>query len=251
MLKMSILLLYTEIFVARRAQQAAYLLLALVAAFFFGYLVAIFAQCTPFSMNWIKDETGTCVNMTAESRAGTLINTIFDTMITILPIPMIWDLQMPVKRRLGLVVLFGLGSAADIVNITRAVITMNPSGEDYSFFSAKTNILADMELWLGVIIACAPLIKPALARLHIIDPNSLKGYVAHSKQSRPEYRSDSGIGGHSPLTVGKGSIPLAAVNQREDAWERQFRHLESDEESLLSDRLMKNHMERHIAFQHI
>ncbi|KAL9057728.1 MAG: hypothetical protein Q9162_002202 [Coniocarpon cinnabarinum] len=192
-LKMSILLLYIEIFQSRTPQRIAYGILTLVGLFFIGFLIAIFTQCFPFSMNWNKTEPGHCGNLTAESRAGAFINLIFDTMITIFPIPMLWRLQMPLKKRIGLIALFGLGSTADGVTITRAVLAMNPSGSDYSYTSARTNILAAMELWMGTIIACTPLIKPALARLHVIAPTASFGYGAASKPSgsRPRVYRDA------------------------------------------------------------
>ena len=235
-LKMSILLLYTEIFQAQIPRRIACGILSLVASFFIGFLVAIFTQCFPFSMNWDKNAKGHCGNLTAESRAGAFINLIFDTMITIFPMPLIWSLQMPAAKRIGLILLFGLGTAADGVGVARAVISMNPSAGDYNYFSAKTNILAAMELWLGVIIACIPLIKPALAKLHIIKPTSgTHAFSAGQKGSgsRPVYRSDpEALSTPSSGLSAQKSSAASRVSKSPDAWERQYQYMESDEDIL-------------------
>lgn len=89
----------------------AYGIITLVGMFFISNLLVIFLQCFPFSMNWLKDERGRCVNLKAESRAGAFINVTFDVMITIFPIPSIWQLQMPVRKRLYVIGIFGLGTA--------------------------------------------------------------------------------------------------------------------------------------------
>ena len=110
-LKISILFLYIELFSSRASRLTAYAIITLVGTFFLGFLLAIFLQCFPFSMNWLKNEPGHCGNLKAESRAGAFINVIFDIMITIFPVPIIWGLQMPVRKKLYFICIFGLGFA--------------------------------------------------------------------------------------------------------------------------------------------
>ena len=110
-LKISILILYLEIFSAssRAAKIAIWIIIGLVSSFFLGFLLTIFLQCFPFSMNWEKHEEGHCVNLAAESKGGAFINVVFDIMITMLPIPLIAQLQMPLRKKAFLILLFGLG----------------------------------------------------------------------------------------------------------------------------------------------
>ena len=98
-----------EIFTARKFRQAALGVITLVALFWIGFFLAICLQCHPFAKNWDKQLPGKCVDFRAESAAGVCINVILDFAVIILPIPVVWGLQMPLKKRVFVIGLFSLG----------------------------------------------------------------------------------------------------------------------------------------------
>ena len=53
---------------------------------------------------------GSCVNLKAEVVAIAALNTLADVALLVLLIPLLWNLQMPLKKRLELCVIFLLGT---------------------------------------------------------------------------------------------------------------------------------------------
>ena len=80
-----------------------------------GYSIAtIFAlifPCRPVNKSW--DATileGSCINRGAVYIVQAVTNIVTDVLLLLLPIPMVWRLQMPLVQKFGLVVIFVIGS---------------------------------------------------------------------------------------------------------------------------------------------
>lgn len=73
-------------------------------------LAAIF-QCTPVSAAWDKANAGeyTCIDINAFYLANAAVNILTDLLTYSLPIPLALKLQMPLRQRVGLAVILGLG----------------------------------------------------------------------------------------------------------------------------------------------
>lgn len=71
--------------------------------------VTIF-QCTPISHVWDKTEHGYCISLTAFWYAGAVANIIGDVAVLILPMRPTWELAIPKRQKIGLMVVFALGS---------------------------------------------------------------------------------------------------------------------------------------------
>ena len=66
--------------------------------------------CTPIAFNW--DSTipgGHCANRNASYYAIGIIDVGTDIFIWLLPIPMVWNLQLPRGNKIGLTAIFGIG----------------------------------------------------------------------------------------------------------------------------------------------
>lgn len=71
-------------------------------------LVAIF-QCTPISAAWNQTGDFTCIDVNAFYLANAAVNIFTDLLTYSLPIPLAFKLQMPLRQRIGLAVILGLG----------------------------------------------------------------------------------------------------------------------------------------------
>lgn len=108
--KTSILVMYLRVFsVNKRFRYATWATMFFVC----GYLLSNFWTqlfgCSPRSKYWIPDTPGHCINYTKAGQAYGSMNIASDLLIFILPLPIVWRLQMPLKERLGVLLIFMSG----------------------------------------------------------------------------------------------------------------------------------------------
>jgi hypothetical protein len=66
--------------------------------------------CHPLSMFWdLTSPGGHCGNLTAAFSAGGVFDVLTDLFIFLLPIPMVWQLQVPRANKFALACIFALG----------------------------------------------------------------------------------------------------------------------------------------------
>ena len=113
--KLSILLQYLQILVpSRNGNPAAfYTIHLLIGANFIYYSICTFIQifeCTPREFIWnpfVKG--GHCLSTNPNGLTSCAINIVSDFSILLLPLGIIWKLQMPIKRKIGISAVFALG----------------------------------------------------------------------------------------------------------------------------------------------
>ncbi|KAL8638533.1 MAG: hypothetical protein Q9228_004316 [Teloschistes exilis] len=112
---LSILLQYLRIFVPHRRNaqvmyHAIYALIASNFAFYLARFVGLIAFCVPREKLWKPWITGGhCNNADTWFLASALCNAISDFGILILPIPCIWTLQLPKKKKVMVSAIFATG----------------------------------------------------------------------------------------------------------------------------------------------
>ncbi|KAJ4205391.1 hypothetical protein NW759_014617 [Fusarium solani] len=108
--KGSILAFYWRIFPNRHFQIAVRVAAAFLFVHNIIFLGLVIFQCHPLQFIWDRQLKGTCLDLTAIGYAGAASNIIEDIGLFIMPIPVLLKLQLGVRKRLGLFVLFSLGS---------------------------------------------------------------------------------------------------------------------------------------------
>ena len=66
-------------------------------------------ECTPREKIWNPSLPGTCINIQLSFVITAVINIVSDVTILLLPLAWIWQLQMPVTRKLGVSAVFATG----------------------------------------------------------------------------------------------------------------------------------------------
>ena len=107
--KISILCLYLAIFPTRPFHFTVYAVMGLVSCYCLGFIIRTFAICHPIEYNWDKDIHGSCGDGEKSSIAGGISNMILDIIVIVLPMPMLWRLQMAAKKKMIVMGIFGLG----------------------------------------------------------------------------------------------------------------------------------------------
>ncbi|PSN67569.1 hypothetical protein BS50DRAFT_492995 [Corynespora cassiicola Philippines] len=143
-----------------------------------GTLGKIF-QCIPLKAAWKMDlrpppfGTGNAKCYTLEVFQGIalfnhrnfysypiVVNIVTDFLVALLPVPLIWQLQLRVRARVSLIVILSLGLFAAVAGIVRALKLMDI--DDWT--NDSYGIWNFMELFVGIIAASLPGLKPLFSR---------------------------------------------------------------------------------------
>lgn len=108
--KLSILHMYMGIFRTRSFLMSSYVLAGCVSAFCVGYILNMFFTCRPLAYNWDKNiPEGSCSNSTVQQVVFGVIQMAIDLAIVVMPMPVIWKLQIPTKKKLVLMGILSVG----------------------------------------------------------------------------------------------------------------------------------------------
>ena len=81
-----------------------------VMAFVTGYLscniITLIFGCTPLPKYWKPDEPGHCLVLVKADHAYGSMNVVSDVLLFLLPLPMVWQLKLSPKEKLGVLVIF-------------------------------------------------------------------------------------------------------------------------------------------------
>jgi hypothetical protein len=98
------------IFKTRSFRYATYVVTFLTIGYCITNCVQNLLTCRPVAFNWDKSiPGGRCSTQQAPFLASAIINMSIDVIIFALPMPMLWGLHMNRKKKISLVVIFGLG----------------------------------------------------------------------------------------------------------------------------------------------
>ncbi|GKZ74138.1 hypothetical protein AnigIFM50267_011379 [Aspergillus niger] len=88
---------------------------------------------------------------------------VIDIIAVLLPIPIIWKLQMATEKKVAVTATFGLGLVISIINLIRLVKVLDCTlDQDLTCCTADSSILTVAEMAVGILVACAPTIGPAI-----------------------------------------------------------------------------------------
>ena len=86
---------------------------ALVIIYFAALLAGLLSQCGSLPVSTLWRSLATCEQATKTASGPAImgfLNAILDTLILVLPIRMVWSLQMSFKQKFGVSAIFALGS---------------------------------------------------------------------------------------------------------------------------------------------
>lgn len=110
LVRLSISFLYIDVFPVKRFQMACFALLAVNVAYFMAVLLQTVFICRPIAMNWNPNILGgKCDNVRNANFCIGIFNILIDFATILLPMPMLWSLQMPTGKKVGLTIVFGVG----------------------------------------------------------------------------------------------------------------------------------------------
>ncbi|KAI9807243.1 MAG: hypothetical protein M1825_005961 [Sarcosagium campestre] len=162
--KISILLLYRRVFVGPWIRKGSLVLIWFLVAFTITLVGKDVFACIPLHKQWEPSVPGYCINLRATYYWASAIFLLTDIMVLVMPMPLVWQLQISKKQKIGLSLIFGLGMVVTIATIFRLVVLILQDPYDVTYAFVPVVYWMGAESCLGITCACAATIRPILRR---------------------------------------------------------------------------------------
>lgn len=197
-IKLSILYTYRRLFLVNQR----WLKIAWWANVIYAVLWAIgstlfyILQCGPVDYYWnrmylvaqIKTSSslnGHCESNQAKIAASLITSTISDFAILLLPVSVLWNLQISTRKKVRLVLLFSLGLCACAASLVRIALAFKSRlSSDATWDLVEFIIWSSVEECIGIICACVPTLASLFQRLAM---NRSQQNGTQSGNVRPKY----------------------------------------------------------------
>ncbi|KAK6222395.1 hypothetical protein LQW54_001095 [Pestalotiopsis sp. IQ-011] len=172
-IRMSILGLYVHIFSAQKTFRCAcYVVMVICVLWLIADTCIVFLLCQPLAYLWDNSTPGGhCGNIPSAYLAANGSNFGIDSTIALLPIYPLWQLQLPVKKKLGIIAIFSLGALICSISIARVIMyrqALAYGQSDFTYSGSTLYIFTVIEPLLSCSIACLPLLGPAAEKVSAV-----------------------------------------------------------------------------------
>ncbi|KAK2768742.1 hypothetical protein FQN54_000598 [Arachnomyces sp. PD_36] len=174
--KASILLLYKRVIqgtVNRKFMIVVKLAIAVNFAYFIVFFFLMIFQCRPVSSFWEQfsyptpyEEDFSCLFEGAVPMANAIVSVVTDFLAALLPICLFGQIQLPVRQKISLAIVFGIGFVVCILGIVRTVVLHHTfyNTYDVSYVCYYIWTCTVTENHLGVICAAVPPLRALASR---------------------------------------------------------------------------------------
>ncbi|GAW26175.1 putative ribosomal protein L36e [Rosellinia necatrix] len=166
-IKSAILLEWLSVFVPFGTRNlffwACWALIVVNGIFYIAATFVIGFTCRPIEKYWMPMVHGHCFDRRAFDFASSIINFILDLTMIAIPQRIIWALNMRVKRKVGLSVLFSIGiltCASALGRVITGHILLDSA--DRTYYLAVPALLAIAEMTGGYLVFCVPVVPKVL-----------------------------------------------------------------------------------------
>ncbi|KAF3008299.1 hypothetical protein E8E14_005381 [Neopestalotiopsis sp. 37M] len=167
--KISILCFYLRIFPGKALRVGSYVLIVLNVLYFVAFEVITIFQCTPIPGAWLEwdgEYEATCRDVNLQAWVAAAVCIVLDVALIALPMPELWNLNLSMKKKVQVMLMFAVGTFVTIVSILRLQWLL--------VFAKTTNVTQDfvpvgvwstVETSVGIICACMPAMRSLFATL--------------------------------------------------------------------------------------
>lgn len=164
--KLSILSLCYRIFRSNLwFRRTCYILFVMIAGYGFGSFLTALFRCHSVGAAWSSPALGnaSCLSIVKIQVVVVWINITTDVALMVLPMPVLWSLNMPWQKKAGVVIVFATGAAVVGVSVARQLVlykSLNGLDKDTTWSAVLTHILFTLELNIAIICGCLPTKQP-------------------------------------------------------------------------------------------
>ncbi|KAM0806447.1 hypothetical protein BDR22DRAFT_968475 [Usnea florida] len=194
--KVSILLQYITLFVVNRGNtfhRAVQTLIVVNVLYYTINVILFVTECSPIQKLWKPDIPGHCTSRHTLGVVSAVMAVILDFSILLLPLPLIWRLQMAWKKKSRVIAVFGVGLLACIASVMRLVYQIElthvpPNTPVYQLNIDRIGLWAFAEIAIGIIIGCLPVLPRFFKHFASTQPGSSSRFDILSSASRTFWR---------------------------------------------------------------
>ncbi|KAK4161108.1 hypothetical protein QBC43DRAFT_100081 [Cladorrhinum sp. PSN259] len=163
--KISILLLYIHLFTFKWARLAGQILLGIVIISHLYMALATFTACIPLKSYWDFRIQKKYCHPQAVWWSNTGLHMVTDFLIFMLPMPVVWSIQLPRRQKLALSGVFGFGFVVCFISILRLLQLLRAQkNPDFTYVAAELSYLTAVEVNGAIVCACVMTLKPFVVR---------------------------------------------------------------------------------------
>ncbi|KAK3688829.1 hypothetical protein B0T22DRAFT_407493, partial [Podospora appendiculata] len=163
--KISLLLLYMRIFShVSWFRRLSLGLITVLVLYGFASCITGLVQCTPVARAWNYAVAGSCIQLMKFFIFNGAFALTTDVIVLLLPMPLVWRLQLPLSQKLALVPVFGIGIFIVITSTLRlyALIATPSADTTYELMGTLWTII---EFNLALVCASLPTVRVLMVRM--------------------------------------------------------------------------------------
>ncbi|OCK91609.1 uncharacterized protein K441DRAFT_688848 [Cenococcum geophilum 1.58] len=165
--KISLCLSYLRLFPSRSNKIFCWIAIIYLSCWTIGVVFSMVFSCLPVVTQWDATITQkTCIDFRAAFLAAAALNSFSDFLVFLWPARALWNIQLPVKQRVGLILVFAVGCIVCVAGICRMwYFEAYLNSHDPYWEAAILWPVTSTEINIGIVCGCLPGTKPLLSRL--------------------------------------------------------------------------------------
>ncbi|KAH8698139.1 hypothetical protein GQ44DRAFT_787284 [Phaeosphaeriaceae sp. PMI808] len=164
--KLSILSFYLRFSTFQKIRIVIYVIMAFVIIYSFIGSFEFLFRCRPIAKYWdLSISYGSCIDHTKIFIFSGAMNTATDIIILILPVFILWNLHLPRRQKIGVILILMTGGFVLAVSIVRLKMIVNGVGNgDVTWDMTYSLVWWVVEMHIAIVCACLPAGKPFLRK---------------------------------------------------------------------------------------
>lgn len=191
--KVSVLLMYTTLIPTIKMIRWAKMLGALIVLWCLSDIAAALLICRPLARNWDFTLPGTCGSQPDFYFAMGVVNLITDAVLIALPMPYLYKLAMPKRKKFLAMGLLSIGLGTWAITIYRQTLLPHLDFTDMTYAGVHATILSGLEPSVAIVLACIPLMRPLFGKSR----NSADTGYEYGSSGKASYFSKKSAGPHN------------------------------------------------------
>ncbi|KAF9891571.1 hypothetical protein FE257_003582 [Aspergillus nanangensis] len=163
-IKLSIISFYKRLFPVKQMALAVNVVGAIVILWCFSVCLVGGLVCIPVNKLWDPTVPGGCLDLPKYYIGLQTPNIVTDAIILVMPIKVVWGLQMPKMQRVLLLGIFMVGGLTVIFDAIRldVMVELSKKGNDVTYAQTPASAWTCIEAAVGIMAACMPSMRPLL-----------------------------------------------------------------------------------------